>query len=110
MILRKGKFGDFYACSNYPKCKNTKTIEGKTEHSCPKCGAEIVKKQTKSRKEFYSCSKYPTCDFSTWDIPTDKVCPKCSGMVLEKKNKMQHYLYCYNKKCDYKEEIKDGNK
>ncbi len=110
MILRKGKFGDFYACSNYPKCKNTKTIEGKTEHSCPKCGAEIVKKQTKSRKEFYSCSKYPTCDFSTWDIPTDKVCPKCSGMVLEKKNKMQHYLYCYNKKCDYKEEIEDGNK
>ena len=110
MVLRKGKFGDFYACENYPKCKNTKTVEGKTEHHCPKCGAEIVKKQTKSRKQFYSCSKYPECDFSTWDTPTNHVCPKCSGMVLEKKNKVQHYLYCHNKKCDYKVEMKNGDK
>ena len=110
MVLRKGRFGDFYACSNYPKCKNTKTIEGKTEHACPKCGAQIVKKQTKSRKQFYSCSKYPECDFSTWDTPTDKICPKCSGMLLEKVTKVQHYLYCYDKKCDYKVDVEDGNK
>ena len=110
MVLRKGKFGDFYACSNYPKCKNTKTIEGKTEHSCPKCGAEIVKKQTKSKRQFYSCSKYPECDFSTWDTPTDKICPKCSGMILEKVTKLQHYLYCHNKNCDYKVDLKDENK
>ena len=110
MVMRKGKFGNFYACSNYPKCKFTKTIEGKTEHNCPKCGGEIVKKQTKGGKQFYSCSKYPKCDFSTWDTPTDKICPTCSGMILEKKNKMQHYLYCYNKKCDYKVEIEDGKK
>lgn len=102
MVLRKGKFGDFYACSQYPKCKNTKTIEGKTDLKCPECGAEIVRKQTKSRKQFFSCSKYPKCDFSTWDTPTDKKCPKCSGMLLEKKTKMQNYLYCHNKKCDYK--------
>jgi DNA topoisomerase-1 len=110
MVLRKGKFGEFYACSNYPKCKNTKTIEGKTEHHCPKCSAEIVRKQTKGGKQFFSCSNYPKCDFSTWDTPTDKICPKCSGMVLEKKNKMQHYLYCHNKKCDYKEELENGKK
>ena len=110
MVLRKGKFGEFYACSNYPKCKFTKTIEGKTEHRCPKCGGEIVKKQTKGGKQFFSCATYPKCDFSTWDTPTEKVCPKCSGMVLEKKTKMQHYLYCHDKKCDYKEEIDDGKK
>jgi len=108
MVLRKGKFGEFYACSNYPKCKFTKTIEGKTDYKCPKCGGEIVKKQTKGGKQFYSCSNYPKCDFSTWDTPTGKACPKCSGMVLEKKNKMQHYLYCHDKKCDYKEEIENG--
>ncbi len=108
MVLRKGKFGDFYACSNYPKCKNTKTIEAKVGISCPKCGADIVKKQTKSKKQFYSCSQYPLCDFSTWDTPTNKKCPKCSDMVLEKKNKVQHYFYCNNKKCDYKEEIENG--
>ncbi|MBQ7225002.1 MAG: type I DNA topoisomerase [Clostridia bacterium] len=110
MILRKGRYGDFYACANYPKCKNTKTIEGKTEQKCPKCGAEIVKKQTKSKKQFYSCTRYPQCDFSTWDTPTDKICPTCGGMLLEKKNRIQHYLYCHNKECGYKMELKDENK
>ena len=110
MVLRSGKFGSFYACSNYPKCKNTKTIEGKVEVACPDCGAEIVRKQTKSKKQFYSCSKYPTCSFSTWDTPTDKKCPDCGGMLLEKKNRIQHYLYCHNKECDYKLDVENENK
>ena len=110
MVLRKGRFGEFYACSQYPKCKCTKTIEGKTDVKCPECGAESVKKQTKSKKQFYSCSRYPKCEFSTWDTPTDKKCPKCSGMLLEKKTRMQNYLYCYKKNCDYKLEIKDERK
>ena len=110
MVLRKGKFGNFYACSNYPKCKNTKTIDGKVEVLCPDCGAEIVRKQTKSKKQFYSCSKYPKCSFSTWDTPTDKKCPTCGGMLLEKKNKIQHCLYCHSKECDYKLDVKDDDK
>ena len=110
MVLRKSKYGEFYACSNYPKCKHIKTIENKTNVSCPKCGAEIIKKQTRSKKQFYSCSKYPECDFSTWDTPTAQKCPKCSKMVLEKKNKIQHYLYCSDKNCDYKVEIDNESK
>ncbi len=110
MVLRKGRFGDFYACSNYPTCKFTKTIDGKTDLSCPHCGAEIVKKQTRSKKQFFSCSKYPKCDFSTWDTPTEKKCPNCGGMILEKKNKVQHYFYCHNKSCGYKMEIENENK
>ena len=110
MVLRKGRFGSFYACANYPKCKNTRAIDGKTDIKCPDCGAEIVKKQTKSKKQFYSCSKYPQCKFSTWDTPSEKKCPNCSGMMLEKKNKVQHYYYCHNKDCGYKVDIEDGNK
>ena len=110
MVLRKGKFGSFYACSNYPKCKNTKAIDGKVEVACPDCGAEIVRKQTKSKKQFFSCSQYPKCSFSTWDTPTDKKCPTCGGMLLEKSNKAQHYLYCHNKECDYKLDVEDESK
>ena len=108
MILRKGKFGDFYACANYPKCKNTKTKEGKTDLKCPDCGADIVIKVTKSRKQFYSCSEYPKCGFSTWDTPTGEKCPSCGGMLLEKKTKMNHYLYCRDEKCGYKMDKKNG--
>lgn len=102
MVVRQGKFGDFYACSNYPKCKNTKAKDTKLDLNCPICGSEIVSKFTKSKKQFYSCSAFPKCKFSTWDIPTDKKCPECSSMLLSKKNK--NYLYCSNEKCGYKSE------
>ena len=102
MVVRQGKFGDFYACSNYPKCKNTKAKDTKLDLNCPSCGAELVTKFTKSKKQFYSCSSFPKCKFSTWDIPTDKKCPVCSGMMLKKKNK--EYSYCANEKCGYKTE------
>ena len=105
MVLRQGRFGDFYACANYPKCKNTKNKTGSTGVKCPDCGSEIISKFTKSKKQFYSCTNYPKCSFSTWDIPTDKSCPKCSGMLLRKKNKS--YLYCRNEKCDYS--VEDNN-
>ncbi len=102
MFLRQGKFGDFYACSNYPKCKNTKTKSGITGIKCPDCGADVISKFTKSNKQFYSCQKYPNCKFSTWDIPTDKKCPLCSDMLLTKKNKK--YAYCRNSNCGYNTE------
>ncbi len=104
MVVRQGKFGDFYACSNYPKCKNTKAKDTKVDLDCPLCGAEIVTKFTKSKKQFYSCSAFPKCKFSTWDIPTKEKCPICSGMMLKKKNK--EYSYCANEQCGYKTEEK----
>ena len=102
MVVRQGKFGDFYACSNYPKCKFTKAKDTKVDLDCPICGAEIVTKFTKSKKQFYSCSAFPKCKFSTWDIPTDEKCPVCGTMMLKKKNK--EYSYCANTKCGYKTE------
>ena len=99
MVLRKGKFGDFYACSKYPSCKFTKTKMTNIGVSCPSCGADIVSRIGKGNKTFYSCSNYPKCNFSSWDMPTNERCPECSDILLAKKTGM---LVCRNEKCGYK--------
>jgi DNA topoisomerase-1 len=70
MVLKEGRFGKFLACENYPKCKNTKTIVGKTGIKCPKCEkGELVEKRTKRRRSFWGCSRYPDCDYASWENP-----------------------------------------
>ena len=103
MVVRSGKFGSFYACSNYPKCKNTKQITKDTGVACPECGAKIVTKHGKNRSVFYSCERYPECSFSSWDAPTIERCPDCKGILFSKKGK--NLLVCHNKQCGYKAEI-----
>jgi len=68
-ILRKGRFGKFLACSNYPKCKTAKPFLEKIGVPCPKCkDGDVVLKKAKGR-EFFGCSNYPNCDFSSWQDP-----------------------------------------
>ena len=100
MVLRNGRFGSFYACINYPKCKFTKQPAREIGVACPKCGAPLVSKTGKKRTVFYSCSRYPECDFSSWDMPTNEKCPDCGGMLFRKKGKNQYV--CHNKDCGYK--------
>ncbi len=102
IVIRKSRYGRFYACSNFPKCKYTKPIREEIGVSCPKCGAPVVRGFGKNHAVFYSCSNYPKCDFSVWDMPTEKNCPVCGARLLVKKGK--GYLYCMNKDCSYKEE------
>lgn len=66
MVIRIGKFGKFLACSKFPDCDFTKAYVEKTEFVCPKCGGEIIVKQTKRGKRFYGCSNYPKCNFAAW--------------------------------------------
>lgn len=100
MVLRKGAYGNFFACEDYPTCKSTLPYIRDTGVPCPKCGKRIAIRQSKSRKTFYSCEDYPKCDFSTWDIPQDRKCPVCGGLVVKKKTK-DHYE-CVNK-CGWSE-------
>ncbi|MBE6718186.1 MAG: type I DNA topoisomerase [Ruminococcaceae bacterium] len=103
MVIRSGKFGSFYACSAYPKCRNTKQITKDTGVKCPVCGSKIVTKQGgKKHITFYSCEKYPECNFSSWDIPTNEKCPECGDILLMKKRKK--LVYCRNEKCNYSRE------
>ncbi len=103
MLKRRGRYGEFIACSNYPTCKNTKQILKPVGVPCPKCGAQIVAKNGKNRSFFYSCEKYPECDFLSWDQPTDKVCPDCGNPLYIKKGKQ--LLVCHEKSCGYKQEL-----
>ncbi|MBE6704511.1 MAG: type I DNA topoisomerase [Ruminococcaceae bacterium] len=100
MVIKKGRFGSFYACENYPECKTTKAIAKDTNVKCPLCGSKIVIKHGRKRTVFYSCEGYPDCKFSTWDIPLEEKCPDCGGLLLRKKGKES--VYCHNEKCGYK--------
>ncbi len=72
MKLKEGRFGKFFACSNYPECKNTKAIIQSTGVVCPDCGkGEVIQRRTKRGKTFWGCSKYPDCKYATWEKPVE---------------------------------------
>ncbi|MBP5208324.1 MAG: type I DNA topoisomerase [Clostridia bacterium] len=95
MVLRHGRFGDFYSCSNFPRCRNTKPVESTADAVCPDCGRPVVKKYSK-KGQFYACTGYPECKFSTSCKPSDKKCPACGKNMFEKKNGA---LMCLYKEC-----------
>ena len=104
MLKRRGRYGEFLACSAYPKCKNAKPILKPLGVPCPKCGGAIVIRNGKNRNSFYySCEKYPDCDFRSWDKPSNEVCPDCGAMLFVKKGK--RLLVCNAEACDYKKEL-----
>ena len=103
LLLRLGRFGKFYACSNFPDCRYTEPLEEKTTGiKCPKCKeGELVEKRTKKGKVFYGCNRFPKCDFALWDKPSGEKCPKCNSLVVEKGKKAK----CSNKDCDFEKNV-----
>ena len=98
LVIKKSKYGEFVACSNYPTCKYIKQEEKqqpKEIMTCPKCDGTIIEKKTKKGKIFYGCNNYPKCDFATWDEPINEKCPKCESILTKKGDKIK----C--SKCDY---------
>lgn len=107
LVIKRGKFGKFIACSNYPTCKLTKSFS--TGITCPVagCGGVIVEKRSKRGKVFYGCDNYPKCTFATWDQPIAKPCPLCEAPFLTvktAKNGTVSYK-CVTEGCGYKEDI-----
>ena len=121
LVYRKGKYGEFIGCSNYPKCKyidkQKEEAEVITSHVCPKCGYQLVKRKSK-RGEFVGCSNYPKCDYmedlngnplvkekKEVVIPEDApLCPRChTGHLIEKKSRWgKTFVGCSNyPKCRY---------
>ncbi len=89
LVIRKGKYGEFVACSNYPKCKYIKKEEKEVAETekiaeCPKCHKDIIVRRTKRGKIFYGCSGYPKCDYATWYKPTGNICQKCGNLLVDK--------------------------
>lgn len=97
LVKKRGRFGEFIACSGYPKCKYSRPILDKTGVKCPKCGdtegGEVIKRKSKKgrRRTFYGCSRYPDCDFVSWDAPTGEKCPECGGPLFTKGRSKKPY-------------------
>ena len=101
LIIKFGRFGKFLACSKFPECKYTESLEKKELGiKCPKCKiGDIVEKRTKSKKIFYGCSSWPDCDFALWDKPINETCPECKSLLITTK---KGEIKCSNKECGYK--------
>lgn len=109
MVIKKGRYGKFLACPNYPECKNTKSLNKnnneveKTDLTCEKCGSILVKRKGKYG-EFLSCSNYPECKNIKQITKSIGVkCPKCNNDVVEKYSKRGRKFYGCSEypKCDY---------
>lgn len=108
MVLKKGRFGQFFACSGYPDCKTTKQIGGEQrkdvplEEKCPQCESNLVQKFGRYG-EFVACSNYPKCKYvkqKTIGVP----CPNCTqGEVVERRSKRGKTFYGCNRypECDF---------
>ncbi len=104
MVIKLGKFGKFYACSNFPECRNTKPIVKEIGVVCPTCGkGQVIERKSKKNRIFYGCNRYPECDFTSWDKPVGRNCPKCDHYLIEKKVKGGKQVICSH--CDYQEDV-----
>ena len=113
MVLKRGRFGQFLACTGYPDCKTTRKIgpgENKprvpdipTDEQCPECNSNLVIKEGRFG-QFTACSSYPKCKYIKPKIIGVK-CPNadCGGELSERRTKRGKIFYgCLNyPKCDF---------
>jgi DNA topoisomerase-1 len=101
LVIKQGRFGEFTACTNYPKCKYVK--QKTTGVLCPKDGGDIVEKKSRRGKVFYGCANYPDCDFTLWNKPIAEKCPDCGAPFLVEKITKRHgrQLICNTESCSY---------
>jgi DNA topoisomerase I len=109
MVLKKGRFGQFYACSGYPDCKTTKQIGGEQkkadvplDEKCPTCSSNLVMKYGRFG-EFTACSNYPKCKYVKQKTIGVR-CPNCSeGEIVERRSKLGKTFFGCNRypECDF---------
>ncbi|HKC60509.1 MAG TPA: type I DNA topoisomerase [Myxococcales bacterium] len=105
MVNKRGRFGRFLACSDYPNCKTTRPITLK-DVVCPDDGGGLAERRTRFGKSFYGCVNYPNCKFAAWDRPIPGPCPQCGKpYLLSKYSKREGpYIACPDKQCGYRRE------
>ena len=114
MVIKRGRYGEFLACSAYPDCKHTQSLNSNGANNkigvpCPEdgCDGEIVERKSKRGKVFFGCSRFPKCEFATWDKPVAEKCPQCDAKIMvEKTSKKQGtFLACLNKECGFQKNL-----
>jgi DNA topoisomerase I len=104
MVVKRGRFGEFLACSRYPDCKTTSPLSLGVACPKPDCGGYVTEKRSKRGKIFFGCSNYSKtqCDFVSWDRPIPEPCPKCGAkFVVQKVSKAGTRIRCLNEGCGY---------
>ncbi len=109
LLLRSGRFGNFIACSGFPKCKYTEQCdeegnpqekkETTADEKCDKCGADMIVKNGRNG-EFLACSNYPDCKNTKSINVEEKVsetpCPDCGGKISLKNSRRGPFWGCEN--------------
>lgn len=104
MLIKRGKYGKYLACSAFPRCRNIKPMMSGVR--CPKCKQGGVReRKSKKGRVFYGCSRYPECDFVSWDKPLSEPCPKCGGLLVQG---ARNVVRCVNG--DYTRQAEVGSK
>ena len=109
MVIKRGRFGRFMACSGYPECKSSKPLS--IGVACPTCKVGyLTERRSRRGKVFFGCNRYPDCTFAAWDRPLPESCPKCaSPYLLQKYSKRDGpRIACPNKECDYTRSVDEG--
>jgi DNA topoisomerase I len=103
MVVRKGRYGEFLACSAYPTCKVAKPM--RLGVACPTegCPGELVQRRTKRGRIFYGCNRYPDCQFTLWSKPVPMPCPECQAPFLVEQGSARKgkLLRCFRQECGY---------
>jgi len=119
LVIKQGKYGKFLACSGYPECTHTLSVNAhgtpkETGVECPKpdCSGVLVEKTSRRGKVFYGCNRYPDCDYALWDKPVPGQCPKCGAQFLVEKTtkKAGTFLACRTEGCGYKSKGFEGSR
>ncbi len=109
MLVKRGRFGEFLACSRYPECKTTRPISLGVTCPRPNCGGFLTEKRSRRGKVFYGCSNYSKtgCDFVLWDRPVAEKCPQCGAAFLVKRENRRGSgrIRCVKEGCGYAQDI-----
>lgn len=106
LLIKYGRFGKFIACSGFPECRYTESINEDVGVQCPLCGGSIIALKSKKGRKFYGCSNYPECSFRSWNKPTGEKCPDCGEVMVEKNNKSgKNIIICQNPKCRHQKKV-----
>jgi DNA topoisomerase-1 len=109
MVIKRGRFGRFMACSGYPECKTSKPLS--IGVACPTCKVGyLTERRSRRGKVFFGCNRYPDCTFAAWDRPLPEACPQCaSPYLLQKYSKRDGArIVCPNKECEYTRSVDEG--
>lgn len=106
MAIKKGKYGKFLACEEYPTCATT--LPFTLDVHCPECKiGKFAEKKSRYGKFFYGCSNYPTCSNAMWTKPFPFSCAKCGYAVMGEKFTKKNGKQLECPKCRHRVDLAD---